>query len=231
MFYGAVKWVVGALLRVLFRLRAVGGPHVPREGAVLLAANHVSLLDPPIVGVACPRQLHFMAKAELFGIPLLSRLIGSLNAHPVDRSGADAGALRRALRQLRAGRALLVFPEGTRGAAGGGLRPGKPGVGMLAVLADAPVIPVYIQGSARVLPRGAVRPRLARITVAFGPALRFGAGRGREHYQQVTDEIMAAIGRLKAAVEGPVDAQPVGPAPPDHTDRTGRGPLPAGRIH
>lgn len=231
MLYGVSKRLTFALLWLLFRFRAVGGQHVPREGPVLLAANHVSLLDPPIVGAGCPRRLHFMAKAELFGIPLLSRLIRGLNAYPVDRSGADAGALRVALGLLHSGRALLVFPEGTRGPEGGELRPGRPGLGMLAVLCEAPVVPVYIQGSGRVLPRGALRPRLARITVAFGPALRFGRGRGREHYQQVTDEIMAAIGRLKGEVEGPVGAEAIRPAPTDQRDRTGRGPLPAGRIH
>ena len=230
MLYAFVKLLLIGVLRVVFRFRALGAENVPREGAVLLAANHASMLDPPVVGAGAPRPLHFMAKAELFRIPLFGGLIRRLNAHPVERDGADAGALREALGLLRAGKALLVFPEGTRGTEGT-LRPGRPGTGMLAALSEAPVVPVYIQGSGRALPRGATCPRRARITVAYGPPLRFGHARGREHYQRITEEIMAALRRLKAEVDGTAVPEAVRPAWVSHTDRTGCGPLPVGRIH
>ena len=230
MLYACVKPLLIGVLRVVFGFRVLGAENVPREGAVLLAANHASMLDPPIVGAGAPRPLHFMAKAELFRIPLFGGLIRRLNAHPVERDGADAGALREALKLLRAEKALLVFPEGTRGTEGT-LRPGRPGTGMLAALSEAPVVPVYIQGSGRALPRGATCPRRARITVAYGPPLRFGHARGREHYQRITEEIMAALRRLKAEVDGTVVPEAVRPAWGSNADRTGRGPLPAGRIH
>ncbi|MBI3455115.1 MAG: 1-acyl-sn-glycerol-3-phosphate acyltransferase [Candidatus Rokubacteria bacterium] len=211
MFYAIVKSCTAGFLRLLFRLRVFGAGNVPREGPVLLAANHMSLLDPPVVAAGAPRPLHFMAKAELFRIPLLRTLIRWLNAYPVAREGADAGALRHALLLLREGKALLVFPEGTRGAEGT-LRPGRPGVGMLAALSEAPVVPVYIRGTGHVLPREATRPRRARITVAFGPPFRFSRTRGKHRYQEISDQIMAAIGRLKAELDGAPAPIPVGPA-------------------
>ncbi|HEV8310989.1 MAG TPA: lysophospholipid acyltransferase family protein [Methylomirabilota bacterium] len=230
MLYDVLKPVAFGVLRLLFRFRTLGSDNVPREGSVLLAANHVSLLDPPAVGAGAPRQLHFLAKAELFRIPLLGALIRRLNAHPVEREGADAGALRRALFLLREGKALLVFPEGTRGIEGT-LGPGRAGAGMLAALSEAPVVPVYIRGTGHVLPRGGTRPRRVPITVAYGPPLRFARGRGKDRYQDISNEIMAAIGRLKAEVDGRATPLPVHSATTNHADRTARGPRPAGQLH
>ena len=103
------------------------------------------------------------------------------------RDGSDTRALKAALAQLEEGHALLVFPEGTRGEEGQPLRDGKPGVGMLAVLSGAPVVPVYVSGSGAALPRGRTLPRPARVRVTFGPPLTFkraskarGPGRARE---------------------------------------------------
>ena len=230
MLYQLLKALIFAALRLFFRFRAVGREHVPREGTVLLASNHVSLLDPPVVGAGAPRPLHFMAKAELFRTPLLGPLIRRLNAHPVERDGADAGALRHALLLLREGHALLVFPEGTRGTEGR-LQPGRPGAGMLAALSEAPVVPVYVQGTGYALPRGASRPRRAPITVRYGPALRFERGRGKHRYQEISDQIMAAIGRLKAEAEQASRPIPAGSAATQNAERTARGPLPVGQQH
>ena len=250
MLYEILKPLTFLALRGLFHLRAIGVENVPREGPVLLAANHVSLLDPPVVGAGAPRPLQFMAKAELFRVPLFGRLIRALNAHPVERDGADAGALRHALLLLREGKALLVFPEGTRGIPGS-LQRGRPGAGMLAALSEAPVVPVYVEGTGHVLPRGARGLRRAPITVRYGPPLRFGRERGKRRYQEVSDQIMAAIGRLKAEAEqasssaarppatlGSVgDRDPraeaergAGPRHGKNAERTARGPLPAGQF-
>jgi 1-acyl-sn-glycerol-3-phosphate acyltransferase len=225
--YAVLKPLTALVLRLICGFRSVGADHVPREGAVLLAANHVSVLDPPVVGAGAKRPLHFMAKAELFRIPFLGWLIRNLNAYPVEREGADVAALRHAKLLLREGKALLVFPEGTRGTEGV-LAPGRAGAGMLAAHSEAPVVPVYIQGTGRVLPRGATRLHRVPILVAYGPPLRFTRGRGKQRYQEISDEIMAAIARLKAEVEG----RPAPSAAPIHNaEPARRGPWPAGQIH
>jgi 1-acyl-sn-glycerol-3-phosphate acyltransferase len=218
------------LFRLLFRFRAVGLEHVPEAGPVLLAANHVSLLDPPAIGAAIRRPIHFLAKRELFRVPLLGGVIRRLNAHPVDRSGSDSGALRLALSLLAKGHGLLVFPEGTRGT-GETLGAGKAGVGMLAALAGAPVVPVYIRGTERALPRGAWCPRPASVQVVYGPPLRFAGGRGRDRYQAISDEIMAGIGRLKDATEPGTHPIATSSRSATHSDRTAPGRVPAGQIH
>ena len=198
-FYAACKVIAVAIMRTVWRLEGRGAHHVPVAGPVLLVSNHSSVLDPPFVGGMAPRQLSFLAKAELFTVPGFGRLIRALNARPVRREGADAGALRAALRVLESGGALLVFPEGTRGEQGT-LREPKPGAALLAVLSGAPVVPVFVRGSGRAWPRGRRLPRPAKVVVSFGPPLRFervaGAGK-KEYYDAVSREMMAAIARLQ----------------------------------
>ena len=199
MLYAFLKPCAVAVLRLLFGLRSRGRGHVPAEGPVLLVANHVSVLDPLLIGAAAPRPLDSLAKAELFRIPLLGGLIRRLGAHPLRREGADAGALRAGLRILKTGGALLMFPEGTRGEEGV-LGPAKPGAGMLAVLGGATVVPVYLSGSGRAWPRGRWFPRLTRVTVTFGPPLPVAVG-GRasrkDDYEAVSRAMMAAIAGLR----------------------------------
>jgi 1-acyl-sn-glycerol-3-phosphate acyltransferase len=171
---------------------------VPLAGPVLIVANHSSLLDPPLIGGMSRRPLCFMAKEELFRVPVLGWLISHLNARPVRRDNADPRALKDALRVLAAGEALLVFPEGTRGPEGA-VREAKAGAGLLAVTSGAAVVPAYISGTGRALPRGSLWPRPVKVMVRFGPALSFEAapsdGR-REHYRAAAAEMMRAIAQL-----------------------------------
>jgi 1-acyl-sn-glycerol-3-phosphate acyltransferase len=214
MLYAVLKPLAVALMRLLFRLEVVNAGLVPATGPVLLVSNHVSVLDPPLVGGAAPRPLVFMAKEELFRIPLFGRLIRALNARPVRRDGSDMRALKAALAVLAEGHAILVFPEGTRGEEGGTLREGKPGVGMLAVLSGAPVVPVFVSGSGAALPRGRALPRPTKVRVSFGPPLNFksesqsrndGPGQGKragddgrkEAYREAAQEMMRAIAQLR----------------------------------
>ena len=201
MLYDVLKPVALALMRLYFRLEWRGSERVPRSGPVLLVANHSSVLDPPIIGAACPRTLTFLAKAELFAVPGLGALIRSLHARPVRREGSDARALKDALRVLKDGEALLVFPEGTRGAEGE-LREGKAGAGMLAVMSGAAVVPVYIRGTGRSLPRGGAFPRPAKVVVRFGAPRHFKSAAPdsrKDHYRVVTEEMMRAIAELRDA--------------------------------
>ena len=213
MLYAFLKPIAAGIMRVLFRLEARGTEHVPRQGTVLLVANHSSFLDPPLVGGVTPRPLSFMAKAELFRVPLLGALIRRLNARPVRREGADASALRTALRILQDGGVLLMFPEGTRGPEGT-LRDPKPGAAMLAVMSGAPVVPVFVKGSGRAWPRGRRLPRPAKVIVTFGPAHVFerrDADGRKTDYEVVSRRMMAAIGRL-ASSNGVETVEAVGAA-------------------
>jgi 1-acyl-sn-glycerol-3-phosphate acyltransferase len=213
MLYAILKPIAVALMRLLFGLEAKGRELVPATGPVLIVSNHVSVLDPPLVGGSVPRPVFFLAKEELFRIPLFGRLVRALNARPVRRDGTDMRALKAALGLLREGRALLVFPEGTRGREGQAPREAKPGVGMLAVLSGAPVVPVYISGSGAALPRGHALPRPAKVRVTFGPPLHFKAVAGaeggpegkragddgrKEAYREAAQEMMRAIAQLRA---------------------------------
>lgn len=198
--YQVLKPFAALLMRLLFRLEAHGEEHVPATGPLLLASNHVSVLDPCLVGGTSPRVLHFMAKEELFEIPLFGRFITALNARPVKRDGSDSRALKTALRLLGEGKALLVFPEGTRGVEGR-LGDAKPGAGMLAVMSGAVVVPVHISGSGTALPAGRMLPRPAKVRVRFGPPLSFKVQEHEEHkerYREATREIMRGIAQLQA---------------------------------
>ena len=203
MLYALVKMVAFALMRLLFRLETRDPGRVPAAGPALLVSNHSSVLDPPLIGSASRRRLAFLAKAELFRIPLFGGLLRRLGARPLRRAGSDPAAMRTVLRVLEEGGALLVFPEGTRGPEGV-LRPARAGAGMLAVVSGAPVVPVYVSGSGRAWPKGARFPRPARVTVAFGEPLRFEGKRGgdrREQYEAASRAMMAAIARVKEALE------------------------------
>jgi 1-acyl-sn-glycerol-3-phosphate acyltransferase len=204
MLYAVLKPIAVALMRLLFRLEARGAEHVPAAGPVLLVANHSSVLDPPLVGGASARPLTFLAKAELFRVPGFGALVRALGAHPLRREGADPAALRTAQRALAEGRALLVFPEGTRGVEGV-LRPAKRGAALLAMQAGVPVVPVYISGSGRAWPRGRWLPRPAKVVVTFGAPLRFQRAQGADRkaqYEAASRDMMAAIGALRDRMVG-----------------------------
>ncbi len=148
-------------------IRGVGLENVPKEGPLLVAPVHFSNLDPPIVACTINRELSFMAKEELFKPPVFGPLIRSLNAFPIRRGDGDAGAIRQAVRALEEGRALIVFPEGTRGD-GEHLGDIQAGLIMLAKRSNAQILPVGICGTHKVLGKGRVFPKPHRMRVAFG---------------------------------------------------------------
>jgi 1-acyl-sn-glycerol-3-phosphate acyltransferase len=170
---------------------------------VIVASNHISFWDPPLVGTAAIRELHFLAKEELFRTPILGPLIRGFNAIPIRRGVADLSGLTKAMDVLRAGQALILFPEGTRNRSGT-LAAARPGVGMLAVSTDALVVPTYIVGSNR---PGKWMFRLGKLRVSFGPprTWRELAGPdadlepGRALYQGVGQGVMREIATLRDA--------------------------------
>lgn len=147
-------------------LKSVGRENIPKSGPVILAPNHLSHADPPAVACATARHLLFMAKSELF-VGIFGRLIFSVGAFPVDREGADAEAVRKAITILKQGGALVLFPEGSRGD-GKTLGSLSKGVALLAKTSHAQVVPVYVTGTQRLLPKGKAKPSRSRVTVSFG---------------------------------------------------------------
>ena len=204
-FYSASRFLIGKALGVLTGWKVTGREATPLSGGLILASNHVSFWDPPLVGSAAVRGPYFLAKEELFRVPLLGPLIRAYHAIPIRRGVADLSGMSRAIELLKAGECLLMFPEGTR-ARDGEFRPARPGVGMLAVNADVSVLPCYVAGSNR--------PqrwwwRGTRVRIVFGAARHWRdlAGPeadltpGRALYQQVSDAVMREIAALKAGLE------------------------------
>lgn len=194
-------------LPLLFRLcggwRVVGQEHIPDEGGALIAANHISYLDPPAVGAALPRRTYYLAKKELFALPLFGRFIRRCYALPVDREGNDKQAFRHAIRLLQAGELLTVFPEGTR-SADGSLQAGRRGAALIAARAGVPLIPGSVCDTDQVLPRGAKFLHRGLIQVSFGPAM---PTRGtsepttKVHLNEITQQLMQEIAHLRAEQE------------------------------
>jgi 1-acyl-sn-glycerol-3-phosphate acyltransferase len=197
-FHYRLGWVPALFLaRAFVGYRVSGAERVPAQGAVIIASNHVSGWDPILVGLAIRRELHFLAKEELFRNPLLRRIITAYNALPVRRGGLDRRALRASLAVLERGGAVLLFPEGTRSASGD-LREPKAGVGFLASKAGAVIVPAYIAGS------GALRSAFLRrrpVEVTFGNPLTSDRTDSSETYRATAERTMEEVRRLKEEVE------------------------------
>lgn len=171
----APAWLsLGVALKVLSpRFKVTGRGNLPRRGGMILAANHLSNVDPVLIGYAALRPLCYMAKKELFGIPVLDEMMRFANAFPVERDSPDRAALRMTEAHLKAGRGVVIFPEG-QCSLDGKLQPLLPGVALLALKCRVPVIPVGIVNSQQLMPYGKVIPRftLSRVEIHFAPPLQ-----------------------------------------------------------
>lgn len=196
MIYYVTVSILYVLCKLLFGLKVYGLEYIPRKGAFILASNHASHLDPPLLAVACisRRQLHFLAKKELFGHRLFGRYIAALNAFPIDRDRSSVGAFRECIRRLRKQQALLIFPEGRRTPTGQ-LLEGLPGIALVARKSGVPTIPAYINGSDRALSTGQKSLRPCPITVRFGAPI-FPSQAETQTHQEFTQCVMSAIGNL-----------------------------------
>jgi 1-acyl-sn-glycerol-3-phosphate acyltransferase len=185
--------------RALFGMRVIGRENLVTEGPVLLAANHESFLDPPLIGLIYPDEVRFLARKSLFK-GLFGPVIRGWNAVPIDQDRPDIAGLKGIIKRLRQGEKVLVFPEGQR-TVDGELAQGQPGIGLIVSKAGAPVQPIRISGARQALPRGTKRLRFHPITVSIGKPLRFTdaqlkAMRGRDGHQKIADQIMEAVAEL-----------------------------------
>ncbi len=193
-----VYYIAGTALRLFYRLygrwKVVGSENVPRTGGVLLAGNHVSLLDPPMVGAALfgYRRIRFMAKIELWNTKVGRFLMDRVMSYPVKRGTADRPTIRRTLEWLAQGEAIAIFPEGER-SQDGTLQPAQPGIALLVQKSGVPVIPVAIVGTYEMWPKNGKRFHRVPLTIAFGKPIHFSPNASRE---SITTSIMARIAEL-----------------------------------
>ncbi len=191
MLYRVLVKILRFLLLFAFRIKYTGKENVIKEGPFILAVNHKSLLDPILAGIACPRQLSFMAKAELFKNKLFGGLISRLGAFPIHRGSGDINALKTAFKILKNGGAMLIFPEGRR--VKNGERPrAKSGVAVIAQKMNVPVIPVLIDGDYK---------WMNKITVRIGEPISFEEHAGKklssEELQALAEDVLTTIYNLK----------------------------------
>jgi 1-acyl-sn-glycerol-3-phosphate acyltransferase len=200
--YGVCHYAIRVSWDIFFRGEVAGVENLPKTGPFLIAGNHASHLDPPLIGCHVPRQMCFFARKTLWNGPLASWWLDSVGTIPVDRDGGqDVGALKRVLRSLADAKVMILFPEGTR-SPNGQLQAAKPGVGFIVCKSQVPVVPARIFGSFEAFGRGAKVPRLGTpTTVVFGqpmpPAAYDDPSAGKERYQVASPRIMAAIGQLQ----------------------------------
>ena len=199
-----------AMFAVYFRWRVFNPDRVPITGGVIIASNHASFLDPPLVGAGLSRDINYLARESLFRFPGIGALLRSWNSVPVDRDGGGASGLREILNRLHAGGGIILFPEGTR-TPDGKLQPARSGIGLTVIKSDVPVIPVRTFGTFEAYGRNHKFPRPFRVAVKYGQPLRFEKLRAeakicpkprlKEIYQEVADEIMTAIAKLEAKAD------------------------------
>lgn len=194
MLYGLLQVIFGLFFKILFRAEIIGRENMPKEGAVILAANHMSNWDPPFLATFLSRPVSYMAKAELFANPLFGSAIRACHAFPVKRGAADRGAIKAAMQVLRQGKCLGLFPEGTR-SRNGKMRKAEAGVGLIASMTNAPVLPAVIIGTDRIFAKGGCFPKLK---VIYGEPMMFqGDHKDKEQLEAFSQSIMDRIAELK----------------------------------
>jgi 1-acyl-sn-glycerol-3-phosphate acyltransferase len=191
--------------RLFFSLRVVHPDRLIEEGPVILASNHQSYFDPPLVGICSRRDVYYLARKTLLNVPLLGKLLPRINVIPVDRDGNDMSALKKIIRLVRDGNGVVLFPEGTR-SPDGRLQKGKQGIGLIIAKSRAPVQPIRVFGAHEAFPKGSGKITAVPITVVVGEPIRFTSeeldpancgGDERALYQRLSDRIMEAIAALE----------------------------------
>ncbi len=195
MTYNIVRMIFRFFLRFYGRWEIRGVQHIPTSGPAILAPNHVSYLDPLLAATPLKRPVWFVAKEELWRVPVLNWLLPRCHAFPIKPGTPDRAALRRALAELSAGHLLCIFPEGTR-SDDGNLLPAEPGIALLVKHSGAPVIPVAIIGSEKMLPSNARRLRRAKLLVVYGDPIFFTPDSSRD---EIVGAVMQAIADLLTA--------------------------------
>ncbi|MER7835754.1 lysophospholipid acyltransferase family protein [Streptomyces sp. NPDC096040] len=204
--FAFIKAALGPIMRLMFRLQVEGVEHIPGDGPVILAGNHLTFIDSMILPLVSKRQVFFIGKDEYvtgkgFKGRLMAWFFTGVGMIPVDRDGASGGvaALMTGKRVLDEGKIFGIYPEGTR-SPDGRLYRGRTGIARLTLMTGAPVVPFAMIGTDKLQPGGAGIPRPGKVTVRFGEAMEFsryeGMDRDRYVLRAVTDSVMAEVMRL-----------------------------------
>lgn len=186
--------------KAFYNLRLINEEKLVKEGGVMMAANHESFLDPPLIGISHPENVTYLARKTLFrGIG--KWLYTKWDAIPIDQENPDMTGLKRIIKALKIGKKVVMFPEGERTLTGN-LNPALPGVGLIVAKSQCTVQPMRIFGAREALPRGSGKMNMAEIVVVVGDPLYFNKEtlaqyRGKEGYQAIADKVMKAIAALK----------------------------------
>jgi 1-acyl-sn-glycerol-3-phosphate acyltransferase len=194
--YRAFKWsIIAPMLHVYFRVRIYGIENVPQQGPLIVVSNHASDFDPPILSACVGRPVAYMAKEELFKVPVLKQAIQLYGAYPVKRGSGDRSAIRAALASLESGWAAGVFLEGTRTPDARITNP-KLGAAMIAAKANAPLLPVSLWGTEKILKKGSTVPQRVPITVRIGQVIAAPTSSKREELETTTKRCAEEINAL-----------------------------------
>ncbi|MEC4891175.1 MAG: lysophospholipid acyltransferase family protein [Nitrospira sp.] len=199
--YGILWVLVRSVARVLFRYRVEG--ELPKTGGVLVAANHASYVDIPLLGCGMTRRAWYLGRSDLFPVPVLNQLLQALGWIPLRLGRLDREAFGKAISLIQAGKVVVIFPEGGR-TLDGHLRQPKAGIGIIVSQTGCPVVPAYLKGTFDVLPTGAKWLRFRPVTVKLGAPLTFEKGHPKEHdkgdakrfYQLVSRTVITQIAAL-----------------------------------
>ena len=199
--YRLVCVVVRLYLKIWERFEIHNPENVPAIGGCIIASNHVSYLDPPVVAIGIKHRIvHFMARDTLFSTPFARWFLNSVQVLPMDRTRGDVGALRKGISLLKSGKVLGLFPEGTR-SPNGEMQNAKGGIGFLIAKAKVQVVPTYVDGTFQAFPKGAKRMKRGKVRVFYGkpitPAEFAAFGTNRDSYERIGELVMSRIATLK----------------------------------
>ena len=197
--YRLSYWLLHVFFTVCYRYKIEGAENIPAEGTYIVAANHVSYLDPPLVGICFGKQVFFMAKSELFKVPLLGQFLRGIGSFPVTRETADMKAIKHALALLKEGKILGIFPEGSRSRSGT-VEEGELGVALLAKKGQVPIVPCAVQGTYRSVKMKGILPQFSRIRVIIGKPIYLNEAQEglsrKECMKRFTVEVMGQLKQL-----------------------------------
>ncbi|MBL9219259.1 MAG: 1-acyl-sn-glycerol-3-phosphate acyltransferase [Opitutaceae bacterium] len=199
-FYGFFHYLAGLVHSMWFRGEVAGTDNFPAEGPFLIASNHASHLDPPMVGCQIAKQMRFFARKSLWNNRLLAWWLDQVETIPVERDSGDIGAIKKVLLALKEDRAVVLFPEGTR-SPDGHLQKAKAGVGLMACKTGVPVVPCRVYGSFAAFGKGAKVPRFGTpVSIVFGPPIPAAdyddPAAGKARYETAAQRIMERIAAL-----------------------------------